>query len=93
MLLEIWQNSQFPYATIPVKNFDVKDLQGLVLEKTSTEEDLQSPEALYRSLKQQKPNEGEHILAATKADIWKDTNVSAQGVYKIDPNWFAALPA
>ena len=36
---------------------------------------------------------GGHIRAATKADIWKDTNVSAEGVYKIDPDWFAALPA
>ena len=92
MLLEIWQNGQFLYAKIPVKDFDTKDLQGLILENNSAESDLRSPEALYKSLKRQTPNEGDHIRAATPDDIWKDKTKSTEGVYKIDPDWYASLP-
>ena len=35
MVLEIWQKDQFLYAKIPVKDFDTKDLQGMILEAES----------------------------------------------------------
>ena len=91
MLLEIWQNGQFLYAKIPVKDFDTKDVQGLVLESNSKLHHLRSPEALYKSLKRQTPNEGDHIRAAVPDDLWRDKTKTTEGVYKIDPDWFAAL--
>ena len=92
MLLEIWQKDQFMYAKIPVKDFDTKDLQGLILESNSSEKNLQSPEALYKSLKRQTPNVGNHIRLAEPKDMWHDKSKETIGVYKINCEWYAALP-
>ena len=68
MVLEIWQKDQFLYAKIPVKDFDTKDLQGMILEAESAKvsSGTFSPDALYLSLKRQTPNEGNHIRQAEK---------------------------
>ena len=92
MLLEIWQDKHFRYAKIPVKDFHTKDLQGMILESTLPPKKLQSPEALYKSLKRQTPNLGDHIRKAEPKDLWRDPTKPTTGVYKIDRQWYAELP-
>ena len=92
MVMEIWMQDEFLYAKIGAKDFETKDLQGMYLEDTIAPEDRDTPEALYKSLKRQKPNEGHHIWAATEKDFWRGKPESTDGVYKINKDWYDGLP-
>ena len=91
MLLEIWMQDEFLYAKIDVKDFEVKDVQGMYLEDNIPLAQRETPEKLYASLKRQKPNEGSHIRQATEADFWKEKPKSTDGVYIISKDWYEEL--
>ena len=101
MILEIRKKDKIIYAKVPVKDIDAQHLQILILEANASEQDSRSPEALFKSLKRQTPEEGNHIRKVRQMGrermILPDGNPASgviypYGVYKVDSKWYATLP-